>query len=161
MDKIISENHQAILSYFKRHTINIWDAEELAQEVFCKILHCNVDNHHITNRAYLYCVAKRILIDYFNKNSRQRRHYHSSIEDETEIADDINVAASYEGLVLAEKIQTCLESMPPVRQAVMAEYLFTNHTQKVLGQRFAVTEKAIQKHISLGKRQITEFAIAC
>ena len=163
MNKKIEDHWIALVKYFRNHRVNRWDAEELAQDVFYKVLHCNVDNDYMFKLPYLYGVARNVLIDYHRSRHVQYQHLSTSVDGSSdlnfpELVDEITPDDDYQGSALGEKLQHCLANMPAMRQAVMSKYLFEMHSQKSLGKLFSVTEKTIQKHISLGKQQLSELA---
>lgn len=165
-DKKIAGHRSALVRFFMRRGLGLWDAEELSQEVFYKILHCNVDSDLIYNSAYLYRVARNLLNDFYRRDKAALQSPLCTLSDGEQSRESQNLVEvnAPEDYLVAERrvddVVDCLSTMPTVRKAVMTKYLFEVFTQKALAHSFSVTEGAIEKHISLGKRQLGELALA-
>lgn len=66
--------------YRSRH-LSHWDAEDMTQDVMCKLLSMGRPPEQ-EQQAYIYTVARTLLIDKYRSDTRKKTMAHSSFEEE-------------------------------------------------------------------------------
>ena len=103
------ELHRYLLRRLRRPE----DADDLAQEVYMRLLRMNQHTLVRTPLAYLYGIAAHVLADFHKAKSQH--HTEEEIADVTEIIED-DLA---ERLNLQQQLQRALAQLPPTHAAVL------------------------------------------
>lgn len=147
--RLFAEHHASLSGYFRRRVADRGDAEDLAQEVYLRLLRTDAGEHReIQNpEAYLYTIAVNLAREHAAARSRSP----FAADDIDRIAD---VAAderiSEEALdrehrfrLLAEAI----ERLPPKSRAVLLMQYRDNLSYREIAERLQVSTHMVKKHV--------------
>jgi RNA polymerase sigma-70 factor, ECF subfamily len=120
----------ALYRYFYHHVHQAQVAEDLAAEVFCRMLEQLAKGSGPRNhlRAWLYRVAYNLVVD----DSRRRVHRdHDSLEEETACAPGDLQEQTDGSLLRAEARQALMSLTPPQREVIILKFLEGYENQEV------------------------------
>ena len=147
--RLFAEHHASLSGYFRRRVLDRGDAEDLAQEVYLRLLRSDAGAHReIQNpEAYLYTVAANLAREHAAARSRAP----ISAEDIDRVADSIpDERLSDEALdrerryrLLAEVI----DGLPPKNRAVLLMQHRDDLSYREIAERLQVSTHMVKKHV--------------
>ena len=142
------EYYQVILTYITYRITHRYEAEDLTQDVFVRLLDYKQMLRPDTVKYFLFTIARNIVIDYI------RRYYKKQeIDNETEekiIGDD---------LMTMER--TRLAAMPEQRRLIYTLNRFENKTSPEIANELNLSCRTVENHLFLGRREMREFFRNC
>ena len=123
------------------------DAEDLAQEVYVRLLRIEKLEHIEEPQAYLYRVASNVAAEW-----RMRACY-SKPHSEAEL-DTLVAAATPESLLdeaqFGQQLHAALGAMPPMVRAVIFLKLRDGEAHEQIAQRLAITPRMVRRLLTTG-----------
>ena len=126
-------------------------AKEILQETYSRVIQVKGKKEIKHERAFLYKVAKNLLVDEERKKSKL-----SFIEFEEEkhnVVDD-----DPEDIILDEnskkRVLTLMEQLPKKRRQALVLYLFEDLSRKEISIKMKISPNAVEKHITRAIMQI-------
>lgn len=149
-----------MLSYYKELFAYIQNlvrdkeyAKDITQETYMRTLEANTNTPIDNKRAFLYRVAKNIIIDQARKNNKTN---FIELEEKDILSKDIQaeeiVLKLNEDQVLYEEIK----KLPQKRRQVFVLYIVEGYSRKEISQVLNITIASVEKHISRASLQIRE-----
>ena len=157
---LYSDHHGWLQSWLRRKLDNAFDAADLAQDTFLRLLLKNAALRDITTpRIYIAHIAKGLLIDYWRKQSLKRDYLHALT-----VCGDANLPSQELQAMIIEtllEIDAMLDKLPvKVRQAFLLAQI-DGLTYQEIGKIIGVSERMVKKymatammHCMLLKRQL-------
>lgn len=148
-----SDYHLALNRYFRRRVSHREDAEDLAQEVYLRLLRAEPSDGAIRNpEAYLYTVAVNLLRE--RAALARRRGENASLDsvDESVMGvaaiaeDDIDRAAR------EKRLAEIVQALPPKFRAVIVMHYHHGLNYQDMAKHFGVTPHAIKKYVGQALR---------
>ncbi len=160
MKNLVSRYHGALLRFFHKHAQNYWDAEELAQEVFCKIVKRDDIDDKRNQEAYLYTVAWSVLRDKVRTDRSRKRSHHVSFDEEHSPA----VHFSVDHQIDSENRYRCfIEVLNQLDLKTREIFLLNRYhgvTYSDIAVRYAISVSSVEKHMMKAlasiKREVKE-----
>lgn len=138
------EYHKRLLG-FLTHDLNVEaEADDLAQEVFLRLL--RLDDPEAINhpRAFLFRVAANVVSDW---RDRHRRLRIDSPETFDAIASEETPADALVADARAKAISEALKQLPPVQSAALVLRVTHGLTYKEVAQHLGVTERMVKRYV--------------
>ena len=155
-EKPLEQKIPALLKFFARRNLSHWDAEDLAQEVLCKLL---VMGRSPTTEqdAYLYAVARTLLIDKYRSDARRKATAHTGFNEED--IPDSNYSTpemDYMEYQLANILSSRFQNLTALQQQTfIAQRLQGKSIQSIADER-RVSVSAVEKVASKANRKLRE-----
>ena len=165
LNHFLEKNQEALLEYFKKKVWNYADAQDLAQDTLTKFYEYCKEQRKVTKPVNLLNkIKKRVLIDYYRKQQKERKRYVDidNIEDECAFRGEVEFIKeierksfnekqriwlfrkvlltkfrSLQGVILISKAPLCKE----LKQKIKLMYPFTAKRFKERGLYFEVVYK--------------------
>jgi len=148
-DNTIERHTRVLKSYFSRRNLNSWDSEDLAQDVILKLLRMERSVEDC-EPAYLYTIARTMLIDKYRTDTRRLLSAHCSLEGQKLLHDESTEPEfQLREDQLNEKIRARLLSMSLLQRQTFVENKFKGVRLQDIANRRKVTLSAIEK--TMGK----------
>lgn len=147
MKRLVAHYHGPLLRFFSKHSRNTWDAEELAQEVFCKILKRKDFSADHYPESHLYTIAWSVLRDRARRDKVRRVDKHVSY-DET-LANEANVPLedTIAGEERYRRFLNGLERLPPKTRGVFLLSRYEGMTYTQIADHYGIGVSAVEKHM--------------
>ena len=137
------EYYQVILTYITYRITHRYEAEDLTQDVFVRLLDYKQMLRPDTVKYFLFTIARNIVIDYI-------RRYYTNETEEKIIGDD---------LMTMER--TRLAAMPEQRRLIYTLNRFENKTSSEIANELNLSCRTVENHLFLGRREMREFFRNC
>lgn len=129
-------------------------AQEIVQELFVSVWQQRKSTNIQTCRAYLFAVAKNLIISHYRKEFTRSRHY-----AQWEIQRDEPVYAADHGALaddLQNRYQEGLHLLPPKCREV---FLLSRHghSNRVIAIELGISEKTVEQHITKALRVLKSY----
>jgi RNA polymerase sigma factor (sigma-70 family) len=146
------EYRVALNGYFRRRVAHPQEAEDLAQEVYMRLLRANGGEHTtIANpEAYLYTVALNLLRE--RALLQKRKGCDVTLEEaESElIASEPNPDVALDEGRSRRWLADVIKSLPPKFRAALVMHYHHGMTYQEIAAKMGVTDHAVKKNISRG-----------
>ena len=117
-ETVYREYHSRVLGYFRSHLHNAVEAEDLAAEVFVRVLKAlpDYDPQKASISTWIYAISHNVLIDHFRRN-RETAELPEELSAPGDILEDIVEEEELESLADA-----LLKLSPEERQVIVLRY---------------------------------------
>lgn len=143
---IIDEYKVKILRVCYPYTKDLYEAEDLSQEVFMTIFK-NIKNFKgkCSLSTYIYRISISRCLDYKRKKSIKEFLVDTFKIDKPAPSED-NIEKNY--------IRDCIKKLPPRLKEVVVLYYYSDLTQKEIGAILNISEKAVEGRIYRAKEKL-------
>jgi len=156
LDRLFSDHGAAVKRFFLWRVPRRDDAEDLAQEVFCRMQ--RVDPSTIRDpQAYLFKVANNLLSEY---RTQERRERGTQDVDDPAVQDELADLPGFGAEVDLERRKKVLvelvRRLPPKCQAVIVMHYFHDMTYEEIAERLGISTHMVKKYVT---RALTYFRL--
>lgn len=153
------EYHQVILNYITYRITHRYEAEDLAQDVFVRLLDYKQMLRPDTVKYFLFTIARNIVTDYIRRYYKKQEinsylyDYSVTSTNETEekiIAND---------LAMAER--RILGAFPGQRRIVYALNRYEGKSATEIAGTLQLSRRTVENHLFLGRREMREHFKKC
>lgn len=123
------------------------DPEDLAQEVYLRLL--RVQDLEIIQepRAYLYHVARNIAAEWRTRQQRLEGH---SAEELDDLIDLTTPEVQAQQDLEIQQLEQALKRLPPLTRAATYMKLHDGHTHEEIAGQLGITQRMVRKHLTVG-----------
>lgn len=141
----------SLTRYLRRRLPGRIDPEDLAQEVYVRLLRVEQLEHIKEPQAYLYRVASNVAAEWRMRAVHARPHSDAELEN-------LVAAATPESLLddeqVAAQLDSALESMTPMVRAVMYLKLREDMSHEEIANHLGVTQRMVRRMLTTGYAQL-------
>lgn len=141
------------LTRFLERKVPTPDAQDLAQEVYLRLLRSEQIDLIAEPQAYLYRVASNVAAEWRMRACHRKPH-------SAEELDALMDAASPESLVdealSAARLDSALRDLTPMVRAVMYLKLRDSMTHEEIAQHLAITSRMVRRYLTTGYAQLRQ-----
>ncbi len=153
------EYHQVILTYITYRIAHRYEAEDLAQDVFVRLLDYQQMLRPDTVKYFLFTIARNIVTDYI-------RRYYKKQEIDSYIYDTMSTSTNETeekiiGNDLMAMERTRLAAMPEQRRLVYTLNRFENKTSPEIANKLNLSRRTVENHLFIGRREMRDFFRNC
>ena len=156
---IVIKTEKVILTYITYRITHRYEAEDLTQDVFVRLLDYKQMLRPDTVKYFLFTIARNIVIDYI-------RRYYKKQEIDSYIYDTMSTSTNEteekiigDDLVTMER--TRLAAMPEQRRLIYTLNRFENKTSPEIANELNLSCRTVENHLFLGRREMREFFRNC
>jgi RNA polymerase sigma-70 factor (ECF subfamily) len=153
------EYYQEILSYITYRITHRYEAEDLTQDVFVRLLDYKQMLRPDTVKYFLFTIARNIVTDYIRRYYKKQEidsyMYNFAVTssnetEETIIADD---------LVSVEQRKLAL--FPEQRRIVYTLNRYEDKSSAEIAEEMQLSRRTVENHLFIGRREMREFFRKC
>ena len=153
------EYYQVILTYITYRITHRYEAEDLTQDVFVRLLDYKQMLRPDTVKYFLFIIARNIVTDYI-------RRYYKKQEVDSYIYDcTVTSTNETEENIIANDLmaieQRKLAMMPEQRRLVYTMNRFEAKTSTEIAEEMNLSRRTVENHLFLGRREMREFLKNC
>ncbi len=144
--------------YLARRLRRPADADDLAQEVYLRLLRRNRDEAVANPRAYVYRIASHVVSEFQSRTAHGEDHVTFSSEavehldrHPPEVASEDELA---ERLHLQREIQQALSQLPPTHQAIFLLHKRDGHSHEEIARKLEVSMHTVEKYLVQAKARL-------
>lgn len=157
--RLYRENFTKILSFISSRINDDWRAEDLAQDVWLRMLTSSSEISPESALSYIYTIARNLVNDYL------RSHYCAQ-EAGNEIArtaTDID-AINAESLMIADEIalheHKRVERLPAQRRIIYVMSRYEEKSVSDIADELSLSLRTVENHLRMGRRDVREYIAA-
>ena len=153
------EYYQVILTYITYRITHRYEAEDLTQDVFIRLLDYKQMLRPDTVKYFLFTIARNIVIDYI-------RRYYKKLEVDSYMYDCAVTSTNEteEGIIADDLMATeqrKLAMMPEQRRLVYTMNRFEAKTSTEIAEEMNLSRRTVENLLFLGRREMREFFKNC
>ncbi len=143
-----SEYRSALNRYFRRQVSDPADAEDLAQEVYLRLLRVE-QNATIQNpEAYLYTIAVNLLRERAALSSRRGLSVHLEDVDESLLGITASAEDEIDRIGRERDVEEAVNGLPPKLKAVIVMHYRHQRTHREMARDLGISTAATRKYVS-------------
>ena len=151
--------HCTILTYITSRINHKYEAEDLAQDVFIRLLDYKQMLQESTVKYFLFTIARNIVIDYL-------RRYYKKQEISSYIYDTtVQASAEQEENFIVNDLLTLernkLQSFSPQRKTVYLLSRFEEKTTNEISQELQLSKRTVENHLLIGRKIMRAYIRQC
>ena len=153
------EYYQVILTYITYRITYRYEAEDLAQDVFVRLLDYKQMLRPDTVKYFLFTIARNMVTDYI-------RRYYKRQEIDAYLYDTVALSSNEtEEKIIGNDLMAMerarLAVMPEQRRLIYALNRFENKTSPEIADELNLSCRTVENHLFLGRREMREFFRNC
>lgn len=134
-----------LLYFIKKRCSNADYAEDLVQETFAKVISIEKEKNINNKRAFLYKVAKNIIIDKARENKNIKEIYYEKDEFIVENSQPENIVIEQDRKKI---LMFELSKLPPMRKEAFVLHILEGYSRQEVAKIMGISLSAVEKHIS-------------
>jgi len=155
---IVGRYGRELHRYLVRRLRRPADADDLAQEVYLRLLRRNRSEAVLNPRAYLYRIASHVVSEFRARSEHGEDHvtFDSEVLDQLGQLPPENLVADElaERLDLQQQVQQALAELPPTHQAVFLLHKRDGYSHEEIAQRLQLSMHTIEKYLVQAKARL-------
>lgn len=151
-------NYEKLLRYISQRVNDVADAENIAQDVWLKLLECEKELNKETLTSFLYTIARNQVNDYL-RHLYIAQDVHADLLNGANIyAQDMESEVSARDLALKERVR--VECLPPQRRIIYMMSRYDEKSVDEISDALNLSTRTVENHLRLGRRDIRSFVSA-
>jgi RNA polymerase sigma-70 factor (ECF subfamily) len=146
----------ALIGYFRRRVHDLAEAEDLAQEVFVRILRRGDVATIGDVRAYLFEVALSVLVDRTRRDKAHRKAEHQSFDLDDHGAEDFASDRIYLGKEALSRAAAALQELPDRTRIIFVLRRLEGMKYSEIARRLGISVSAVEKQMLRAMSYLTE-----
>lgn len=145
---------QELHRYLLRRSRRPQDVDDLAQEVYLRLL--RHDNTKCVHKplAYLYGIASHVIADYMDDSKQERERLTGDGVDELEEGSWITPDNLGDQLNLQQQIERALAQLPPTHSAVLLAHKYCGLSYEEVAAELGLSIHTVEKYVTQAKARI-------
>ena len=156
MKALVNQYQRTLLGFFIRRSRNSWDAEELTQEVFCKILRREDIAHNDYTDAYIFTIAWSVLRDRLRRERVRQNDMHIEFDEDLAKEDLVSPDENLKGEQAYTLYVSLLNSLSPRVQEVFILSRYECMTYGQIATRCGISLSAVEKYMIIALKRMKE-----
>lgn len=153
------EYHQVILNYITYRIAHRYEAEDLTQDVFVRLMDYKQMLRPDTVKYFLFTIARNLVTDYI-------RRYYKKQEIDSYLYDfTVTSSNDTEEKIIADDLmameRTRLAAMPEQRRLIYTLNRFEDKSSPEIASELELSCRTVENHLFLGRRDMRDFFRNC
>lgn len=153
ISEIYQETYSEVKRFFLRYTHDTSGAEDMAQDLFMRLLELKDTIVWVTARSLIFTTAKRMVID-----SARRAAFIRRSKEELKVKAEKNIywneSESLECKQIRELELKKLDSMPPKMAKIYRLTRFEDKTADELAEEMHISKRTVEYHLYVSRREM-------
>ncbi len=153
------KNYSIVVRYMATRIPHEYEAEDLAQDVFVRLLNYQQMLCEETIHSFVFTIARNLVIDIL-RNHYRHQDYTTYIYDTMDFREEnTNETILYDDLV--DHVQMRLSTFPIQRRKVYTLSLFADKSIAEISTVLSIAYKTVENHLFLGRKNMREYLMKC
>ena len=149
----LHEGLPAVRAFLTRR-VAVDEVDDMVQDVALRLQVCGRDDQIENGRAYLFQVARSVIMDRRRRDASHLRARHEPLAEIHHPSDDLSPARVLEGKQRLAQVLTALDELPPRTRQAFALHRFERMSYSAIAAHMGVSVSAIEKHIMKAIRHL-------
>jgi RNA polymerase sigma factor (sigma-70 family) len=152
----ILAHEEALVRYLSRHWPKQDEILDLRQEIYIRVYETAGVTRPLTPRAFLFTTARNLLVDRIRRKRIVSIDAVGDLESLNVLVDEISPEHRLHARQELRRLTQAFDDLPPkCREAVWMRRV-DELSHKEIAARMGITEKVVEKHITLGMRRLVD-----
>jgi len=153
------EYHQYIINYISFKINNKIEAEDLAQDVFVRLLDYKLMLREETVKSFIFTIARNIIIDYLRRHFKKEEINANMYESSEKTTNDIESKLNVKEILHLEKSK--LITFSPQRKIVYSLCRYEEKTVNEISETLNISRRTVENHLLTGRKIMREYIRQC
>lgn len=135
------------------------DIQDLAQEVYVRLLKIDNGEFVLNPKAYVLQTASHVAHDYLKKDRRAQEHVVFDSEIVEEVAEQLSDEPSFDlarRLSSQEQLNAALAKLSPIHQTVLLMCYREEYSYEEIARELKVTIRQVKRYLANAKKELME-----
>lgn len=151
---VFSAHGTELRSYLQHRLGDGHAASDLVQDAFLNVLE-RPDTRINDIRAYLYAIARNLLINHRKQEARRRTDSFAPEAFAQMVADEPSPEDVADSRLQLERINAMVRELPPRTQEIFALNRIDGLTHAEVARQLSISESSVQKHLAIAIAHMT------
>lgn len=153
ISKAYGDHYSAVFNYLRQRTGSAASAEDLAQDVFVRLLEYSGELRECTIKYFVFTVARSVLYDHLRHVYRRRNVLANVVATES-AAQNNELENRIVANDLAEMERLEIGRLSPQRKIVYALYRFSERDASDIARDLSLSKRTVENHIFTARSTI-------
>lgn len=159
ISKMYTQHHDRLVNYIVGIVNKREDAENLAQDVWVRVLTSEREMQPQTGVSYLFTIAGNLCRDYLRRVYRQRGYMEEAIYT---VQDRASTTPETE--LFAEELRSMeyrrVEGLPAQRRTIYIKSRYEEKQIEDIASEMQLSKRTVENHLRMGRRDVRDFLTA-
>lgn len=154
------ENYDRVLRYISVRVNDIFDAENLAQDVWMRLLESGAELSEDTLTPLIYTIARNLVNDYLRRLYRRQCMHGEMPSPDSESVACASAESEIVARDLAQLEERMVETLPTQRRTI---YIMSRYEEKSvddIATELSLSFRTVENHLRLGRKDVRGFMSA-
>ena len=157
--KSYRENFQRVLNFIASRINCVEDAENLAQDVWVRLLTYSKPISPETLTPLIFVIARNLINDYLRKLSHARAYTEEWMQSE-EPKHELSPESEFSAFEIASIERKRVECLPSQRRIIYVMSRYEEKTTDEIAQSLSLSKRTVENHLRLGRHDVRSFIAA-
>lgn len=155
--RLAADHYGDRLHRFLLRRLQRQEVEDVAQEVYVKLMHVPHTEFIRNPEAYIFSVARQVVCEFSRRSSRQRAREcadSEQLERVTEFPQDISPDELAQSVSSRQLLQSFLEKLPPEQAAALLLHERDGYSYAEVARMLETSERAVQRYLLKARERL-------
>lgn len=148
VDELSRKYHAVLIRYFQRRGISHSDAQELAQDVFCRLVRQGSLDDVASVESYLFATAANVARDLFRRNKVRSDYPATGFVEAVQVTDQFSPEREIAGRQELDCILAALNEMPERMRTIFILARLEDMPRSEIAARLGVSKSTVEQSIT-------------
>jgi len=159
IERSYNDYHQTILNYITYRINHKYDAEDLAQDVFIRLIDYKLMLREETVKYFLFTIARNIIIDYLRRYYKKQEITSYIYDHAVTYTNDTEPNFHAREILFLEKNK--LQSFPSQRKTIYIMNRFYEKSTGEIAEELNLSKRTVENHLMIGRKVMRNYIKQC
>lgn len=157
--KAYHENYQRVLNFIASRVNCVEDAENLAQDVWVRLLSYTKPLEADTLLPMIFVIARNLINDFLRRLCRQRAYADDRLQEEDDSCE-FTPEAQFSYRQIAEMENDRVKCLPQQRRIIYVMSRYEEKSPEEIALSLSLSKRTVENHLRLGRRDVRNYIAA-
>lgn len=152
----ILPHEAALIRFLSRKWVNASDVQDIRHDIYVRILEAAERERPAAAKAFLFTVAKNLLVDRARRNRIVAIDLLEDIDSLGVLIDEVSPERRASGREQVARLSALFDRLPERRRQVVWMRRIEDVPQREIARRLEIAEATVEKHLVLGIRSLAD-----